>query len=36
VTGLESRSDDLATQLDQHSDYFRENVYEIYGELRQQ
>jgi cytochrome P450 len=36
MTDVESRSDDLASQLDQHSDYFRENVYGIYGELRQQ
>ncbi|CAN5691166.1 cytochrome P450 [soil metagenome] len=36
MTNVESRSDDLASQLDQHSDYFRENVYDIYGELRQQ
>ena len=34
MTDVESRNDDLATQLDQHSDYFRENVYEIYAELR--
>jgi cytochrome P450 len=34
VTDVESRNDDLASQLDQHSDYFRENVYEIYGQLR--
>jgi cytochrome P450 len=34
VTGVESSNDDLATQLDQHSDFFRENVYDIYQELR--
>jgi cytochrome P450 len=36
VTGVESSKEDLATQLDQHSDYFRENVYDIYKQLRRQ
>jgi len=36
MTDVESRSDNLASQLDQHSDHFRENVYDIYGELRRQ
>lgn len=36
MTGVESSKEDLATQLDQHSDYFRENVYDIYKQLRTQ
>ena len=36
MTEVESSREDLATQLDQHSDYFRENVYDIYKELRTQ
>jgi cytochrome P450 len=34
VTDLESLPEDLTTHLDQHSDYFRENVYDVYRELR--
>jgi cytochrome P450 len=36
MTDVESPKQELAAQLDQHSDYFRENVYEIYKELRGQ
>lgn len=36
MTGLESFDGDLASQLDQHSDFFRENVYDVYRELRGQ
>ena len=36
MTDVESSKQDLATQLDQHSDYFRDNVYDIYRELRGQ
>jgi cytochrome P450 len=34
VTDLESLPEDLTTHLDQHSDYFRENVYDVYRQLR--
>jgi cytochrome P450 len=36
VSGVESFDSDLATGLDQHSDFFRENVYDVYRQLRQQ
>lgn len=36
MSGVESFDGDLATELDQHSDFFRENVYEVYRQLRGQ
>lgn len=36
MTDVKPSKQDLATELDQHSDYFRENVYDIYKELREQ
>lgn len=36
MSGTESFDGDLASQLDQHSDFFRENVYDVYRELRGQ
>jgi cytochrome P450 len=36
MTGVESFDGDLESQLDQHSDFFRENVYDVYRELRNQ
>ena len=36
MSGVESFDGDLATELDQHSDFFRENVYDVYRQLRRQ
>jgi cytochrome P450 len=34
MSGLESFDGDLAADFDQHSDFFRENVFDVYRELR--
>jgi cytochrome P450 len=36
VTGVDSLGEDLAAQMDHHSDFFREHIYQVYEELRPQ